>query len=92
MNEILVNDEETVNGSFTFDVEINETVSPPIYSITGVFTTKEKYFEELHTLQNERYRIERVKVYRETYGSDEDDVVYYFTAGRFGRNTRRDNE
>ncbi len=85
MSRIRVNDSFEVEGSFSFEVSVDETVQPPRFSITGVFTTGDRYMEELKTLQNERYRLEGVKVHTETFGSEEDAVVYHFTAGAYGK-------
>lgn len=84
MSQIWINDTESVEGSFSFEITVDETSKPPIYSITGLFTTADKYVEELNTLQNANYRLENIHVYRESYGSEDDSVVYYFTAEAFG--------
>ena len=90
MSTILVNDTYTVEGSFSFDVSTDNTRKPPVFSIVGVFTTADKYIEELHTLQNNRYRLENIKVVSESYGSEEDNVVYNFSAGSFGMNKKKE--
>ena len=89
MSKIMINDEDVIEGTFSFEVTIDESHKPPIYSITGVLTTSDKYLEDLDTIQNERYRLERVRVYRESFGSEEDGVVYFFTAGKFGIDRKR---
>ena len=80
----MINDIEVIEGVFSFEVTIDESNSPPIYSVTGVLATADKYIEDLRTIQNERYRLEGVRVYKESFGSEENQVVYYFAARKFG--------
>lgn len=85
MSKVWVNDEDNpVEGSFSFEAEYDDTQKPPILSIRGVFRTSDRYYDDIKSLLNSRYRIDGVKVFKEAYGSEEDEVLYYFTGGRYG--------
>lgn len=84
MSKVWVNGKGPVEGSFSFEVALDETAQPPVYIIEGVFSCAHGYYEEIDSLVNERYRLDRVRVYKEVYGSDEDTILYYFRAGDYG--------
>ena len=83
MSKIWINDNVPVEGSFSFSVTQDDTQDPPVFAIEGAFQTDEQYFTEISTISNERYRLERVNVYSESYGSEEDMIVYSFRAGAY---------
>ena len=48
--------------------------------IAGMFTTHD-YIEELDTIESERYLIQDINVYEETFGSNDYEISYEFVAG-----------
>ena len=81
---IIINEQYEIEGSFSFNINIDREKKPPIVSIEGILST-ETYIEELKSIRNERYSLNNIEVFSEGYGSDEDDIVYRFTAGSFQR-------
>lgn len=85
MSEILVNGKDRCEGAFSFSLT-KET--PSSLSVEGVLRTG-TYFEEIHSIENDRYRLEKVDVFQESYGSEEDHIVYRFTAGKYDLRGRK---
>ena len=80
MSEIKVNDRLKVDGKFSVATTINNATKPPQIQINGVFQSAE-YIEEIAKLENDRYVVTGVKVVQESFGSEEEDIYYTFTAG-----------
>jgi hypothetical protein len=78
MAQVVVNDNEVVNGKFTVGRRMDESKN---LIIEGQFLTH-RYFEDIVTLESDRYKIEDVEVFQESFGSDDFSIVYLFTAGR----------
>ena len=76
MAKIILNDKVKVNGNLSCERTINEERTG--FVISGVLATH-LYFEEIETIETSRLRLEGVEVYRETFGSDDYNVLYYFT-------------
>jgi hypothetical protein len=38
------------------------------------------YYESIKTLESERFALSGIEVYQEAFGSDDYDILYYFTA------------
>ena len=85
MSKIWINDLDIpIEGTFSFDMEYDDRQKPPIYSITGVLETADGYHNDIRSIQNHRYKLNGVKVFRESYGSEDDTILYYFTAESYG--------
>lgn len=82
MSQIKVNKKKSIEGKFSFDVDVDETSKPVKVTIMGVFQSAE-YIEEITELENDKYVISNIKVYRESFGSEEKDILYSFSAGGF---------
>jgi hypothetical protein len=80
MSDIKVNDKLTVEGKFSVATTVNNATKPPQVQINGVFQSAE-YIEEITKLENDRYVIAGVKISQESFGSEEEDIFYTFTAG-----------
>lgn len=81
MAEIKVNTEKFVNGRLTIEREKFQNDNNEIHVITkGLFTTHE-YFEEIHTLESERYLLQGIEVIKENFGSNDYDIGYEFLIG-----------
>lgn len=91
MARIIINKEYEVEGHFSFEISIDKNTTPRIVNIKGAFKTNE-YLPDISTIENERYQLDKVSVYTESFGSDEDQVIYLFTAGRFNRKKYRGDE
>lgn len=78
MSEIKVNKEKFVNGRLTIQREkIQSTNNDLQILMKGLFTTHE-YFEEIHTLESERYLLQGINVLKESFGSNDYDIGYEF--------------
>ena len=49
-------------------------------TIKGVLAMHD-YEDEIETIESERYRLDNVEVYKESFGSNEYMILYFFTAG-----------
>lgn len=81
MAEIKVNTEKFVNGRLTVareKMQISDNESSII--IKGLFTTHD-YFEEIHTLESERFLLQGIEVVKESFGSNDYDIGYEFLIG-----------
>ena len=84
MSKILLNDKQYIDGEFSFDVSYDVSVNPPLMQINGVLSSKNGYLPEIFSLENERYAITGINVYQESFGSEEDTMVYHFEAKAYG--------
>lgn len=81
MAKIIVNDKNVVNGHLSLKrekVTISEEENRFTIVHKGVFSTH-LYIEDIHTLEIERMKINKVNVYREVFGSDDYNINYFFT-------------
>lgn len=80
MAQIKINKDRFVEGKFTVkqrlveDEKGNDNVV-----VHGIFSTHD-YIEELNTLESERYLLLGVKVFEETFGTNDYEITYEFTA------------
>lgn len=81
MATIKVNKEIFVEGKLTVERTLvkGENNSNRVI-ISGGFTTHD-YFEEIQTLESERYLLQNVEVHKEYFGSNDYDIGYEFIAG-----------
>ena len=89
MSKIYINGDANnpIEGSFSFDIGYDAKANPPVITIEGVLSTK-SYIEEIYAIENERYFLDDVVVTHESYGSEEDEIVYTFMAGKFDYNRK----
>lgn len=73
--------EENLLGAVSFDRQMayNETGEPTGMVISGLLAVHE-YIEEIYEIESERYLLTDVSVYKESFGSNEYMILYYFTA------------
>lgn len=73
--------EENLLGAVSFDRQIayDEVGEPTGMVISGLLATHE-YIEEIYEIESERYLLTDVSVYKESFGSNEYMILYYFTA------------
>ena len=74
MANIKVNNELVVKGKVSITRKRTEENEIIIY---GSFMTH-IYYEEINTLETERYLITGIDVYEEMYGSDDYNIIYNF--------------
>lgn len=72
MSKIKINGEE-IEGRFSM---ATENVDGILHSY-GQIVTK-TYFEEIKEIENRRYFISNVEVYKEEFGSEDDEILYTF--------------
>jgi len=84
-----VNRKRNIEGKFSFGVGLDETNKPAKVIISGVFQSAE-YIEEITELENDRYIINNIKVNHESFGSEDEEIVYSFTAGNFRVKPRKE--
>ena len=82
--KVCVNGSFMVEGEFSFNVNYDNTQNPPLTSIEGSFASKAGYLPDITSLENDRYIVSGIHVYQESFGSEEDTMVYHFTAKAFG--------
>lgn len=81
MAEIKVNTEKFVNGRLTVEREKIQISNEESQILTkGLFTTHE-YFEEINTLESERYLLQGIEVIKESFGSNDYNIGYEFLIG-----------
>ena len=75
MATIVVNNKLSVNGKLTFERFPNEDNSG--FIIRGIFLTH-LYFDDIKTLETKRFKLSKVTVYKESFGSDDYNIGYSF--------------
>lgn len=73
---------KTIDGQFSFTAEVDRNVHPNVMSISGVLKTT-KYLENVHTISNGTLILYDVDIISESFGSEDDHIVYGFTAGSY---------
>lgn len=77
MAKIIINNEVRANGKLSATRTLNEEKNG--FIISGVFASH-LYYESIKTLESNRFSLSGVEVYQEAFGSDDYDILYYFTA------------
>lgn len=83
MSKILVNNTYIVEGRFSFEAEYDLKANPPIRNIHGTLISGAGYLTPISSLENERYSLTGIYVYKEEYASEENEIAYYFQAKSF---------
>ena len=77
MAKIIINNEVRANGKLSATRTLNEERNG--FIVSGVFASH-LYYENIKTLESERFALSGVEVYQEAFGSDDYNILYYFTA------------
>ena len=78
--EIKINKDRFVEGKFTVKQRlVEDEKGNGNVVVHGIFSTHD-YIEELNTLESERYLLLGVKVFEETFGTNDYEITYEFTA------------
>ena len=79
MSQMIVNDSIPIEGMLTVNRALDYTEAQPKMIVQGALKTEE-YIEEIDTIETDRLIILGVSVYQESFGSEEDNIIYTFTA------------
>ena len=77
--ELTINKKDKVSGGVSINRELVYAGSNPVLEVTGLMKT-DKYFEEITEIETGRYVIQGVRVTKESFGSDDDEIIYAFRA------------
>lgn len=80
MANIIINNRFSANGKLSVDRTLNETKDG--FIITGVFASH-LYYEDIKSLESNRFKVSGVQVYQESFGSDDYNILYHFIADKF---------
>jgi hypothetical protein len=72
-------DGKKIDGVFSFSVDVDRNVRPNVVTISGAIQTKVQ-LEGISTISYGRYVLRDVDIISESYGSEDETVVYGFTA------------
>ena len=84
MSKVCVNGSFIVEGEFSFGVAYDMTQNPPLIKIEASFASSSGYIPEIMTLENDRYVVNGIHVTQDSFRSEEDTMLYNFTAKAFG--------
>lgn len=77
MSNLKINNEIELNGRFTVERKKDINANPVIIYRTGVLEIP-KYIDEIKIIENDKYKINGINVYKETFVSEEDYIAYEF--------------
>lgn len=77
MSNLKINNEIELNSRFTVERKKDINANPVIIYRTGVLEIP-KYIDEIKTIENDKYKINGINVYKETFVSEEDYIAYEF--------------
>lgn len=80
MANIIINNRVSANGKLSVDRMLNETKDG--FIIAGVFASH-LYYEDIKSLESNRFKVSGVQVYKESFGSDDYNILYHFIADKF---------
>lgn len=79
MAKIKINNKHNIEGKVSLVNTKDDSSSPIIVSYSGVLSAR-VYIEDLNRIETDKFIIDGVNVYYESLGSEEDDILYEFTA------------
>jgi hypothetical protein len=82
MAKIIINGTKEILGKLSIARAADFSKNPVEVSVGGQLSTH-RYFEEIDSIETDRYKVTGVMVFQENYGSEDFDVVYSFTAEKF---------
>lgn len=77
MAKLVINDNLLIKGKLSFERALNEEGTA--FIIQGVLSTH-LYFDDIEKIDSNRFTLDGVEVYKETFGSDDYNILYHFTA------------
>ena len=88
MSKVKINNSILVDGKFTIEIFADKNSKPTTIYKRGIFET-DKYIEEISSLENERYFINGIDVYKEIYGSEDDIISYEFSFNSMQKSNKK---
>lgn len=83
MSKVLINDSFLIEGRFSFEAKYDLKSNPPVREIKGTLISNCGYLNKITSIENERYVVTGIHIYKEEYASEEDSIAYYFNAKSF---------
>lgn len=80
MANIIINNRIVSKGKLSVSRTLNETKDG--FIITGTFASH-LYYEDIKSLESNRFKVSGVQVYEEGFGSDDYNIIYNFVADKF---------
>lgn len=80
MANIIINNRVSAKGKVSVERMLNETKDG--FIIAGIFASH-LYYEDIKSLESNRFKISGIQVYKESFGSDDYDILYHFIAEKF---------
>lgn len=80
MANIIINSRIVSKGRLSVSRTLNETKDG--FIITGMFASH-LYYEDIKSLESNRFKVSGVQVYEESFGSDDYNILYHFVANKF---------
>lgn len=80
MAQIIINNRISANGKLSVSRQLNENKDG--FIVSGIFASH-LYYEDIKTLESNRFKVSGVEVYQESFGSDDYDILYHFIADKF---------
>ena len=72
-----------VEGSCTINASVDRTKKPPILTIEGWISTKQRLPDILGSIEGGRFEVKDILINSESIGSEDDNIVYGFTAREY---------
>ena len=82
MARVRVNNEFDIEGKITVERMLRDEGNYERLIIEGALLT-DQYIEEIFSLETDRFKIDGVKVFHESFGSESDEILYTFNANDF---------
>lgn len=82
MARVRVNNEFDIEGKITVERMLKDEGNYERLIIEGALLT-DQYIEEIFSLETDRFKIDGVKVFHESFGSESDEILYTFNANDF---------
>ena len=79
MANIIINNRVSAKGKLSVSRTLNETKDG--FIITGTFASH-LYYEDIKSLESNRFKVSGIQVYQEGFGSDDYNVIYNFVADK----------
>lgn len=79
MSKITINGNKEILGKLSVSRAADFSTNPITINIGGQLSTH-RYVDEITTIETDRYKISGVSVFQESFGSEDFDILYLFTA------------
>lgn len=83
MSKILINNSIELDGRFTIEQEADKSLKPITIYKRGILELDNAYIEDIYSLENDKYIVAGIDVYKEIFVSEENSIGYEFTYKNF---------